>query len=55
VSVLHALLEDIALKKVYINLMASVIPAITVFRELSLQHPQMEQLVKNAQWEDTVA
>jgi len=49
------LLEDIALKKVYINLMAYVIQDITALRELSLQHLQMERQVKNAQLEDIVA
>jgi hypothetical protein len=47
--------EDIALKKDYINLMASVIQVITASKELSLQRLQMEPRAKNAQLEDTVA
>lgn len=47
--------EDIAHKKVYINLMAFVIQGITAFRVLSLQHLQMELQVKYAQLADIVA
>jgi hypothetical protein len=54
VSVLHALLEDIAHKKVYISQTAFVIQVITVFKELSLQRLQTESQEKNAQLGDTV-
>jgi len=49
VNALLALLDDIAHKKVYINQMACVIQVIIAFRELLLQHLQMELLVKYAQ------
>jgi len=54
VNALLALLEDIAHKKVYINLMAYAIQGIIAFRELSLQHLQMELQVNYALLEDIV-